>query len=483
LQLRLLLIGFLLFWISGTLCAQTSEQSTYLEKKIKECENTEKGGAATVQACKAVVASPDAGADEKTDAYGNLAEIYWNIGALDTALANLNAAIRLAPEECSGYIGRGLISLQRQQYDAAIREFSVADKLEPGGLCGIMESPRFLRGLAYFAQGNFTSAESDLTTALQLHHLPDPMLGTMLYLARLRNGKDGNQDLEHFVSLLRQNAENCKNKPHCIARWTPFEEAFTSFLLGSGSKEALFSASRDDDPETDSEQHSVVYFTLGELALVNRNNAEAQSYFQSAAALDWRAQGNILSRAELARLPSLARGVPHPGTVAPLLKAGHFYALVIGIQKYGPYPGALTTPDADADDISRVLFTQYNFQVQELKDKDAKRSAILTAITQYKKQLQPEDSLLIYYAGHGAYEHDKAYWLPVDVESDDSPNKIISDDLTASIRQLKAGHVLVISDSCYSGAMARNGATTLPPRRRPTSSCISIRSGRIRRER
>ena len=56
--------------------------------------------------------------------------------------------------------------------------------------------------------------------------------------------------------------------------------------------------------------------------------------------------------------------------------------------------------------------------------------------TSFAILLNENDSLLIYYAGHGYSDHaaDKAYWLPVDADSIYSSNRIIADELTTDVR-------------------------------------------------
>ena len=49
----------------------------------------------------------------------------------------------------------------------------------------------------------------------------------------------------------------------------------------------------------------------------------------------------------------------------------------------------------------------------------------------------------------------KAYWLPADAPTDDTTNWISADDITTNIKLIEANHVLVVSDSCHSGALSR----------------------------
>ena len=153
------------------------------------------------------------------------------------------------------------------------------------------------------------------------------------------------------------------------------------------------------------------------------------------------------------------RGFDRPAEVAKAPFAnGNYYALVIGIDQYPPPMKQLKTAVNDARAIGSVLEDKYGFQVQYLLDQDATRFKILDALSRYRNTLNENDNLLIYYAGHGYSDHDaeKAYWLPADADSGTSPNRIIADDLTTGVRVLPSRHVLIVSDSCYSGGLSRD---------------------------
>ena len=133
---------------------------------------------------------------------------------------------------------------------------------------------------------------------------------------------------------------------------------------------------------------------------------------------------------------------------------GHYFALVIGINNYQHLP-KLTTAATDAQALAALLHNQYGFQTTVLVD--ATRDQITRALNDYRHNLDENASLLIYYAGHGIYdkEADKAYWLPVDAEKDDTSRWIMADEITTEVKVIPARHVLIISDSCYSGGMTR----------------------------
>ncbi len=136
---------------------------------------------------------------------------------------------------------------------------------------------------------------------------------------------------------------------------------------------------------------------------------------------------------------------------------GRYYALIIGDNNY-KYPlSKLKTAVNDAEAVGKILREQYGFITEILIN--ATRSDIFEALTRKKDPQFADQSLLIYYAGHGEYDDkvDKAYWLPVDAQKGRKTNWISSDDITAGIRGLPFRHVLIVSDSCYSGGMLWEG--------------------------
>jgi TPR repeat protein len=151
---------------------------------------------------------------------------------------------------------------------------------------------------------------------------------------------------------------------------------------------------------------------------------------------------------------SAAVGVPN----------GNYYALVIGINEYQPPLARLKTAVNDAQSMGNLLHDRYGFHVTYILDQNATRFNILNALAKFRNSLGENDNLLIYYAGHGFSDRDaqKAYWLPVDADSATSPNRIIADDLTTGVRVLPSRHVLIVSDSCYSGALTRDADVPVP---------------------
>jgi formylglycine-generating enzyme required for sulfatase activity len=108
-----------------------------------------------------------------------------------------------------------------------------------------------------------------------------------------------------------------------------------------------------------------------------------------------------------------------------------------------------------------MLKEKYGFRTKLLID--ATRDDILDGLNELRESLGSRENILIYYAGHGEYDKtvDKAYWLPVDARKDRTTNWIIADDITSNIKRVASKHILLVSDSCYSGTLSRAATAEL----------------------
>ncbi|MDD1622817.1 MAG: caspase family protein [Methylococcaceae bacterium] len=143
------------------------------------------------------------------------------------------------------------------------------------------------------------------------------------------------------------------------------------------------------------------------------------------------------------------------------IQFGKFYALIIGNNDYAAY-SSLKTPISDAKSLEVLLRERYGFKTKLLIN--ANRHAIMSALNEMNQKLTDQDNLLIYYAGHGEIDKktQSAYWLPVDSEVGNSANWISSQSITEYLSIMPARHIMVVADSCYSGALTGSAVAKLP---------------------
>ncbi len=139
------------------------------------------------------------------------------------------------------------------------------------------------------------------------------------------------------------------------------------------------------------------------------------------------------------------------------VQSGKFYALLIGVQDYQDKGvNSLDHPIADAQQLQSVLTKDYTFDPANtvlLKDPD--RKAIIHAFNDLKNKLTENDNLFIFYAGHGYWDQDlkQGYWLPTDAAANDPTDWISNGTIRDYIRGIRAKHVLLVADACFSGGI------------------------------
>lgn len=141
---------------------------------------------------------------------------------------------------------------------------------------------------------------------------------------------------------------------------------------------------------------------------------------------------------------------------SPTLSTGRYYALIVGINAYR-YIDKLNTAINDSKSLATILEQKYGFEITTVLDQAATRERILNELNNLRSKLKPNDSLLIYYAGHGYHDKvaDASYWLPVDAMLDNDTYWLDSKSITDQLKRIPSRHVLIIADSCYSGTITR----------------------------
>ncbi|MBK7052137.1 MAG: caspase family protein [Rhodoferax sp.] len=148
--------------------------------------------------------------------------------------------------------------------------------------------------------------------------------------------------------------------------------------------------------------------------------------------------------------------VPAP-TAAYLPVVKRRFALLIGNNAYRSPVPELETAINDVTAIGAELRDKLGYEVKVVQN--AGRKDMVDALNDLIRTTGKDDSVVIMYAGHG-YLDDKTkagYWIPLDATTT-NPDKWVSNDTIArALRNIPAKQVMLVSDSCYSGSLTKEG--------------------------
>lgn len=166
------------------------------------------------------------------------------------------------------------------------------------------------------------------------------------------------------------------------------------------------------------------------------------------------------------------------------LERGENWLFLIGIDEYAGKP--LANCVRDARTLKEVLTKRYLFEenrTRELYNHEATRGNILDVLREFiRLPVGPADSLVIYYSGHGILDEDlnTFCWVPLSAEINDKHLRLTQADLVLYLKMIKARHIFLIADSCFSGTMfdPHKSLEGLPERLERDPSRWGLSSGR-----
>lgn len=134
---------------------------------------------------------------------------------------------------------------------------------------------------------------------------------------------------------------------------------------------------------------------------------------------------------------------------------GRRIAVLVGNNAYAPPIPPLETPQADVTRIATVLQNRFGFDTRILRD--AGKGQIVAELNRIAADARPDDSVLVFYAGHGYLMDDTqmGYWIPVDASVKTAANWISNTDIGKLLKAIPSRQLLLVSDSCFSGTLTR----------------------------
>ncbi len=175
-------------------------------------------------------------------------------------------------------------------------------------------------------------------------------------------------------------------------------------------------------------------------------------------------------------------GTPPP-PASSFLPKGKNFLFVIGIDDY-LYIRKLNNAVKDVEDFVRLLTDKYSFEKENiftLFNASATRSAIFKELRVLAQKVGSNDSIVIYYSGHGYYDtaYEEGYWIPADAHYDADDEYIANQSIFTILNAVKSRHTFLISDSCFSGSLfSGEGRDMISERYEKDPSRWALTSGR-----
>lgn len=96
-------------------------------------------------------------------------------------------------------------------------------------------------------------------------------------------------------------------------------------------------------------------------------------------------------------------------------------------------------------------------------DEDATRGNIIDKLRFLAQTIKKDDSLFLYYAGHGQLDTliNVGYWIPVDAEINKVDRYLENSVIRDYLRAINSRHTYLVADSCFSGTLFAS-ARTIP---------------------
>lgn len=130
-------------------------------------------------------------------------------------------------------------------------------------------------------------------------------------------------------------------------------------------------------------------------------------------------------------------------------------AVFFGINGYQDPIPELDTPVADVEKIADILKSRYGYETRILRN--VGKAEIIKTLNAVAAEATPEDSVLLFYAGHGYLmeETNMGYWIPIDASVETAAGWISNTDISKLLSAISAHQLILISDSCFSGSLTK----------------------------
>lgn len=420
-------------------------------------------------------------------AYNTRGTAYYSKLDYDLAIADFNEAIRRKAKYADGYQSRGTAYYAKRDYDRSIADYSEAIKFEPKSIT------YYGRGLAYHAKNDYDRAIADYSDAIRIK--PDDANSYISRGTAYETKKEYDRAIADYGEAIRMRPKEAalyRARAHVLHAKGQFDRAISDFaeairidptdaLTYRGRGVAYRESGNLDSAFADFNEsirlnpnHPLTYTSRGLTFEKRGDAARARQDYESAIAKPATDPVSKLgvdtATARLAALSSTAT-VTVAAPTAPKASAAaalsvsasndRRIALVIGNSAYRN-ASSLPNPQRDAalvaDALKKSGFTAVTLLTDLTKD------ALSNALRAFAQTAETADWAVIYYAGHGMEVGGVNYLLPVDAriaaDRDIGFEAVALDQVLNAAERAKKLR-LVILDACRDNPFANQMKRTM----------------------
>jgi len=131
------------------------------------------------------------------------------------------------------------------------------------------------------------------------------------------------------------------------------------------------------------------------------------------------------------------------------------FIVLFGIDQYTDKAiPTLENANSDIEAVGKLFADKLGYELRIIRN--ATKEDIVRGFNQLAAEVGKQDSVVVYYAGHGYSDQKKnvGYWIPSDASSRNPATWISNKSISEMLLNISSRQIVMISDSCYSGVFA-----------------------------
>ena len=146
----------------------------------------------------------------------------------------------------------------------------------------------------------------------------------------------------------------------------------------------------------------------------------------------------------------------------------NYYALIIGVDQYKNHQSGLSLLNFVNNDVTAIyqlLLSQgwEKRKIKQISGRDATKKNLIAAFNGWLRQVNPQDILFVYWAGHGypdLADQRRVYFACYDTDLKKPWTGYRMDKVVKSIKEHRIKNVIFVADTCHAGKIVTRSSGT-----------------------